>query len=454
MSDWIDAEQHASRAAALLESGRLSEAETALRRALEIDADQADWHHQLGVILEMAGRDIEAIESFDRAAAEAAETPDHVDAAAAACMRIGDLCGGEARLSKLTRLLPGDEAIWSRLIEAQAAQARHDEAETSFYLAEMDLGRPSAACLQALGGSLAARGSWDKAVWCLEESIRLEPARLQAHQLLAEVKAATGNPRAAMKIYRALLRQSAVDATVALSYAALLRSDDNVDEAGAVLRQILEQDPVNAEAHFQLGLCAMSQGQFQQAALAFQLVRRLDRTHEQCDRALAESLLRLGQIGDARRLLSLAAQRLHDADFSSEDDPSLEQFGHLLLGVDLAADAAAVFGRLADCRGWADVEVLRPLAKARFLAGDLQGGRSVSRRILRINPTCVASISNLALVSIRQGRTREAAGWIQRGLREHPRDEVLRQLRFKLLLQIATTTFRRLAGLRYRSGSG
>ncbi|MBT5382583.1 MAG: tetratricopeptide repeat protein, partial [Phycisphaerae bacterium] len=53
MSDWIDAEQHADRAATLLESGRLAEAEAAFRRALAIDSAQADWHFQLGLLLEM-----------------------------------------------------------------------------------------------------------------------------------------------------------------------------------------------------------------------------------------------------------------------------------------------------------------------------------------------------------------------------------------------------------------
>jgi Flp pilus assembly protein TadD len=56
MNDWTDAEQHANRAVDLLESGRLAEAEAALRHALAIDADQPEWHHQLGMILEMGGR--------------------------------------------------------------------------------------------------------------------------------------------------------------------------------------------------------------------------------------------------------------------------------------------------------------------------------------------------------------------------------------------------------------
>jgi len=447
MNDWIDAEQHANRAVDLLESGRLAEAETALRCALAIDMDQSEWHHQLGVILEMSGRDIEAIESFDRAAAAASEAAEHVEAAAAACLRLGDHSRAEERIVTLSTLKPDDEDVWSQLIDVQAAQGRHDEAETTFYLSQLHLDETSVGCLVALSESLAARRSWDKAIWCVEEAIRIEPKYWPAHRCLADLKAATGHPDAAMRTYRWLLQQSAVDVSVALSYAQLLVSAECADEAQAVLRHVLEQDPVNAEAHFQVGLIAMAQGHFQQAALAFQLVRRLDRTHEQCDRALAEALLRLGQIGDAKRLLSLAAKRLRDAGDLVEDDASLERFGHLLLGADLPAEAAEVFQHVAAQRDWSDVAVLRPLARSRYLAGDVPGGRTISRRVLRLDPDCVASISNLSLASIRQGRVREAAGWIQRGLRAHPQDEVLRQLRFKLLLRTAGALLKRVVGL-------
>ena len=44
MSSWQDAEQHADRALEMYERGRLAEAETELRKALEIDPDQGDWH--------------------------------------------------------------------------------------------------------------------------------------------------------------------------------------------------------------------------------------------------------------------------------------------------------------------------------------------------------------------------------------------------------------------------
>ena len=236
------------------------------------------------------------------------------------------------------------------------------------------------------------------------------------------------------------------DADTAVRYAELLAASEQYDEASAVLRQVLEHDPVHVEAHFQMGELAMAQDQFQHAALAFQLVRRLDRSHERCDRALGEALLYLGQIGDARRLLSLAAKK-HTESQSAEATGSLSRFGAVLLGAELAEEAVFVFEQVAQQTRWTDLHVLRALARSRYLAGDVEGGRSVSRRVLRLSPTCVASLSNLGLASLQERRLREASGWIQRGLRAHPADEGLRQLRFKLLLHRIKKMCRSVVGL-------
>ena len=52
MNSWQDAEQHADRALEMFERERWAEAEIELRKALEIDPDQGDWHFNLGLTLE------------------------------------------------------------------------------------------------------------------------------------------------------------------------------------------------------------------------------------------------------------------------------------------------------------------------------------------------------------------------------------------------------------------
>ena len=75
MNEWQQAERHADRALDLFDRGFLEEAESELRKALEIQPEQADWQFNLGLTLEAAQRDQEAMEQFERAAALA---PDQV----------------------------------------------------------------------------------------------------------------------------------------------------------------------------------------------------------------------------------------------------------------------------------------------------------------------------------------------------------------------------------------
>ena len=449
MSDWVDAETLARTAMDLFESGQLADAEDSLRQAIEIDSDQAEWHHQLGLILTESGRLAEAIASFDFAAAAEPSTAEYLDAAVAARVRFGDLTGAAEQLQHMLRLEPSDDATWARLIDVQAAAGKHDEAETSFYLAELQLEARSRLCLVAIARSLAECSEWDRAKWCLKEAIRMAPAKSEARQCLAEVLVATDQLDAALPLYEQLVRESPVDAQVAIAWADLLSRVGRESESADVLRRVLDADPANPDVHYRLGVACASQGHYQQAAVAFQLVRRLDRAHLQCDRDLAACLLQLGQVGDAKRLLVLTVQRLRDAkasDLAGDSADSLLKLGRLLLFAELFAEAVFVLELAASCTDSADETLLRPLARARYLSGDQPGGRRVSRRILRLDPTCIASISNLALASLQANRLAETAGWMKRGLALHPNDEQLRRIRTRLRLRRAANLFRSLMG--------
>ncbi len=449
MSDWLDAEALAGRAMDLFESGRLADAEASLRRAIDIDGRQPGWHHHLGVMQMLADRVGDAVASFDRAAELDPGATEHLEAAAGACASGEDFCGAAERLQRLLEIDAGDEEAWARLISAHAAAGRHHDAETAFYLAEMQLEAPNAGCLTAIGESLSIREEWPRARWCLDEAIRLEPDRSDALRLLADVHVATGQLDEAMKLFERLIGDSPVDASMAIAWSDLLSRVGREADSAGVLRRVLDADPANPEVHYRLGVASAARGHYQQAALSFQLVRRLDRTHHRCDRDLAACLLHLGQVGDARKLLSLVVTRLQQADphdLQSESDEAISDLGHLLIQADLPVEAASVLEVAADRQGETAAPLMRELARARYLAGDLEGGRSISRRVLRLDPTCVASLSNLAMVAVRRDRLAEAAGWVRRGLRAHPGDELLRRIRMRLWIRRVSNVIRRLAG--------
>ncbi len=93
--------------------------------------------------------------------------------------------------------------------------------------------------------------------------------------------------------------------------------------------------------------------------------------------------------------------------------------------------------------GWGErPPLLRKLALARFQSGDTPGGVTASRRVLRFDPKCVASIHNLALAALNAGQLRIAAGWIARGLRVDRHDDDLRRLRMQHWLACARARLR------------
>ncbi|MDP7070529.1 MAG: tetratricopeptide repeat protein [Phycisphaerales bacterium] len=449
MSNWLDAETLAGRAEDLFESGRLGEAEAALRQAIAIDQTHPEWHHRLGLILQYAERLPEAMACFDQAAELEPGVADHVDAAATVCLIAGDFDTAAERMERLIRIDPTEPQNWVRLIDAYVDAGRHDEAETSFYLSEMQLSCSTAGCLAAIARSLFLRREWNRAAWCLEEAVRIDPQHLRAHHLLAEVLAASGRIDEATEAFERIVKGSPVDAGVALSWAELLARTNRIDEAGAVLRQIIGIEPTNAHAHFQMAQISMRQRRFQQAALTFQLVHRLDRDYPDCDRLLAECLLHLGQAGDAKRLLCRSVRRLREITPGRSSEGDLISIGELLLRAELPDEAAYVLNRYRQHHAIEpeDAGLLRMLARARYLSGDLEGGRAISRQILRIDPSCVASVSNLAIVALEQGRLKAAWGWVRKGRRLHPRDEAIRRVRLRILLRGAARVFRRFAGV-------
>jgi hypothetical protein len=87
------------------------------------------------------------------------------------------------------------------------------------------------------------------------------------------------------------------------------------------------------------------------------------------------------------------------------------------------------------------IKCLRVLAVSLFASDKIDQGAGVSRKILRMDPTCVASMHNLALSAVKNNRYRSAWGWVRRGLAQDPLDNDLRRLRSKLIWESISKFF-------------
>ena len=200
MSSWQEAEQHADRALEMYERERWSEAETELRKALEIDPDQGDWHFNLGLTLERVGRDGEALSSYEQASRLLADSVDPQLAAGSACLRLGRYKDAIQWLERVITLQSTVEPAWAMLIDANASLGHHDAAETAFYMAQDALEEPSANVLVAMSGSLLSRSLLDRAVWCAREALKIDSTVDGGRLRLASALVASGQGQQASQI--------------------------------------------------------------------------------------------------------------------------------------------------------------------------------------------------------------------------------------------------------------
>ena len=445
MNQWQDAEQFVDRALDMYERGRWAEAEAELRKALQIDPDQGDWHFNLGLTLERTGRDAEALSSFEQASRLLTESTDPQLAAGATCLR---LCRFEDAITWLNRVLntdPSTEQAWAMLIDAHASNEDHDAAETTFYLAQDALPDPSASVLVAMSGSLLSRKLLDRATWCAREAMKLDSGVNGGRLRLASALVAAGQGQQASQILLQELREDPGNVQALLLHADVLAESGRTNEACIKLHRVLELEPANVDAHIRAGQFAMEDERWEEAFIAWGLVRRLYPSHPTASLNLAQTLLAMQRPEAARPLLKEYLDRM---DEGVNQEEKLLVAG-LLLSAEEPTMASTLLGPLSKQLEDKDPQktiCLRLLAVTLFASGKIDEGAAVSRKVLRFDPQCIASIHNLALAAMTNHRYRSSWGWVRRGLAIDPLDDDLRRLRSRLLWSQIMQVLRKLVG--------
>jgi len=457
MNEWFEAEQHVERAHEAYERGRWGEAETELRAALARNPYQAEWHFNLGLTLEAAGRYHDAVKAFSSSFDLSQDDGQSALLAGINALHADDPHLALEWLDRARRLDPESTAPLTHRIEAFARLGEHERAETEFYLAQQ-INPEDADAFVAMAESLLDRGLSEKAVWCLREAARLEPElpRLQAR--LADAYAATGRLERARQLYLTELRSNPGDVETLLDLGSLLVRMNRHQEASEKFRRVLEIEPDNVDAHYELGLLAEHLGDAASALRQYEVVLRLDSACSEARRRAAGLILSQVRSGNrtlAHRLLRMdlrdAEQRPHA--FSTRD---LDELGRLLLDAGLAREAESLYERLA-VREPEEAHWQHLLGVARLERGDLIGGIDACRGALALAPKYVPTIHNLALGYLEHGQWMRARFWIRKGLEIQPDDHSLRRLRTRLRLWalgvLIGWSVRRMTGRRRRVGA-
>ncbi len=436
MSEWFEAENHVERAHQFYEQGRWDDAVRELRAALASDPYQAEWHFNLALTLEAAGRHAEASRAFARVVELNPE-----DAQAALLAGVNALDADDASraihwLEQAERLAPNDPSSYIHRIRAYSRLGDHEQAETMFYLAQ-GLDPERADLYFEMGEALLDRRAFERALWCLREATRLDGTLPRLHARLAEAMAGTGRHERARQLYMRALRDDPGDLEVLLDLGDLLVQMGRLDEADEKFRRVLELQPDHIDAHFALGDLAARRGDLGTALRRFEVVLRLDAGYAEARRRVAGLILDGVHSGDtepAQRLLRMDLRDFADTP-DRFDDESLRQLVELLVDARLAREARPVARTLVERRPQ-DPACWHLLSVTLFLSGDLDEGVEAATRSIELDPRNFLAAHNLAYASLLRGCWVRARYWLRRGLAINPEDPGLRRLRSRIRLAL------------------
>lgn len=437
MSDWLDAEHHVERAHELYELGRWDEAETELRSAIRVNPYQAEWHFNLGLTLEAAGRSRDAAASF--ADAHRLREGDGYAAlmAAANLVRAGEAKQAMEWLDEAEQSGHRPVELYVHRLEALTDLGRHEEAETAFYLGQ-EVSATNPDLYAAMAESLLERGEHERAVWCLREAARLDPGMPGIQARLGRAYASSGRQERARQLYMRELRRDPGDIDTLLDLVDLLIEMNRLPEASEKARRVLELEPDNVDAHAALVDIHESHGDRSEAITEADVVVRLDPEYPGARRRLAGLLLQRGAAGDSRRcneLLAGETNRLRKlgAEASSDD---LADLGQLLLDAGRSREAIRVF-RVLVGRDAKDAAARHHLSVALLRAGDAEDGIEQARAAVRLDGKCIPAMHNLALAHVKRGEWMRARYWVNQALLVDPDDAPVRRLRHTLAFRTA-----------------
>ena len=225
-----DAEAYLQEGRSCRLQGRLPEAETALRKALEHDPQNGGVRFELGVLYQEQNRLIEAAAELERAIV--------IDP---------HMAGAHGQLGRLYR-----------------RQGRFAEAEAALRKAlELD---PRDGCAQfELGVLYEGQSQFMQAAAEFEKTIAIDPKYGEAHCQLGRIYRRQGRWPGAEAALKEALAISPRDGSACIELGALYKDQDRFAEAEAACRKAVAIEPRNGAAHLELGDVYRRQGRWREA---------------------------------------------------------------------------------------------------------------------------------------------------------------------------------------------
>lgn len=298
---------------------------------------------------------------------------------------------------------------------------RHEEAEQMFYMAR-ELKEYCPLCYYNIGNSLFSRQLYDRAIWCWQQSQKLDASHPQIEYRIAQAFWAKGDRKQAKAHFLAELCRSPGDIDVLLDTGILLLEIDELDQAREKFHRILELQPSHSQAYHYLGELCMYNGRIAQAVESFFKALQCDPNQHGSHYRLAQCYLKLGQTANARKHL-IAEYKL-----MPEQHEILLDLGCLLAKVGALDEAMFCLERVIESHP-DDWRAVHNLSLCCYDKEQFDDGIKLSQKVLQREPNHIPALHNLAYAYLKKGDLQEAKRYAQLACDLSPDDQELKKLK-------------------------
>src|SRR6185436_17556555 len=230
MNDWNDAERRVERAQELFEQHKWQEALEELRAATSINPYNSAWFFNIGLTLDELGRTDEAIEAYQQALLIDPEDVHSLNRLGVDQHQAGRFSEALATFEQIQKIDPSFEPSYCNRILTYSELGDHQQAEEMFYLARLYKDH-CPQCYYFMGCSLAARGLFDKAIYCWKRTLDLAHNHPHVHVRIAEALRRKGELDQSRRYYLTGLRHHPKSTSILLDLSDLLIEMKRLDEA-------------------------------------------------------------------------------------------------------------------------------------------------------------------------------------------------------------------------------
>jgi len=338
-------------------AGRLRDAETLSRGAIEVAPDSAEAVHQLGLIAYQSNKLDEAIAHLRRAVALDAGVSIYHANLGEMCRLAGRPEEAIAHGRRALELDPENPGALSNVGIALFELKRFDEA-LDYYGRALALNPDFAEAHSNRGNALYALKRLPEAEAAHRRALALNPRFTQAWNNLGTTLRDLKRPEEAVAAYRKALAQAPNDPDTLDNLALGLKDLDRLDEAVTTLRRALDIEAKNDKIHLHLGSLLIDQDKVDEAAQAAERALALDPSNHDTINLMGRIAFTRGDLQQALTHFGRAVKFKPDlADAYNNMGNALKDLGRLaeaeaafLKALELDSKLTGVFVNLADSK--------------------------------------------------------------------------------------------------------